>query len=61
MARDLDLMEQCEQVACRSYIPEDTGRDLFLKLYDLLVFASPHDRYAAVRMLVAAYDLPDVS
>jgi hypothetical protein len=58
---DQDLLDQCTEVAGRSYIPEDSGRDLFLKLYDLLVFASPHDRYAAVRMLVAAYDLPDVS
>lgn len=58
---DQEFLDQCSEVACRSYIPEDSARDLFLKLYDLLVFASATDRHKAVRMLVAAYDLPDVS
>ena len=57
---DQGFLEDVQQVASRSYIPEDSSRDLFLKLYDLLVFASPTDRHKAVRMLVAAYDLPEV-
>lgn len=54
---DQDFLEQCSQVASRNYIPEDSARDLFLKLYDLLVFANPIDRTKAVKMLVDVYDL----
>jgi hypothetical protein len=56
----LDIIDHCSEIASRSYIPEDSARDLFLKLYDLFVFASPTDRHKAVRMLIAAYDLPGV-
>jgi hypothetical protein len=46
--------------SARSSIEEDTAKKLFLKMYEDLVFATPSDRHKAVRMLVAAYDLPEV-
>lgn len=54
---DQDFLNQCQKVANRSFIPEDSARDLFLKLYDLLVFATPTDRTKAVKMPVDVYDL----
>lgn len=54
---DQDFLDQCTQVANRSFIAEDSARDLFLKLYDLLVFATPTDRKKSVKMLSDVYDL----
>ena len=54
---DQDFLNQCTEVASRSYIPEDSARDLFLKMYDLLVFASPIDREKSVKMLIDVYGL----
>ena len=42
---------------CRSRIPEDDVRDLFLQLYNTLVWATPDKRRSAVRALIAAYNL----
>lgn len=43
--------------SCRSRIPEDNARDLFLDLYNVLVWAKLEDRQKAIQMVSAAYGL----